>query len=237
MIRRQHRVLAVTTQRDEPDWLIDDLMVNLRDVVSDVLVHKVSRTGPWGHEGRQNLAKRDLLRAAGATWALFIDPDERLDHSAADYIPGIVASARLIDGTQAFGFPLREMWTPTAYRIDGSWGNKKPRVRLFWLRPESGMAYPNRPIHCGVAPRGSGRTAEVLPVNLYHLKNIEPENRAERAKAYMAADPEFAYQKPETAQRDWDWLTDETGLQLEEIPPGQGFTPPYTRPYEFKAPQ
>lgn len=227
------RVVAVTTQRDEPDWLVNDLTANL-PWCADVLVHKVPRSGPWGHEGQQNAAKRELLRQAGATWALFVDPDERIENAAADIIPDLLGQARRGTAT-AFGFPLREMWTPTAYRVDGTWGAKKPRVRLFWLRPEG--VYPDKPIHCGVAPFGSRASMALLPVNLYHLKNIEPGNRVERAKAYMAADPAFAHQKPETVQQNWDWLTDETGLQLEEIPEGRGFTPVYTRPYEFRAPE
>jgi len=229
------RVIAVTTQRSEPDWLVNDLVANLSPWVADVLVLQVPKSGPWGHEGQQNATKREMLRKAGATWALFVDPDERIEDRAAEAVPPILHAAYQAGSRYGvYGFPLREMWTPDAYRVDGSWGHKMPRHRLFWLR--SNAVYPDKPIHSGVAPLSTRRYREVLPVNLYHLKNIEPSNRTERAKAYMQADPTFAHQRPETAQLNWDWMADETNLQLETIPEGRGFTPPYAHPYTFTAP-
>jgi hypothetical protein len=232
---RSERVIAVTTQRSEPDWLIDDLMANLRLWVADVLVLQVPKTGPWGHEGEQNATKREMLRKAGATWVLFVDPDERIEDRAAELVPPILHAAYQAGNRHVvYGFPLREMWTPDAYRVDGNWGEKMPRHRLFWLRRDA--SYPHKPIHSGTAPLSTRRYREVLPVNMYHLKNIEPSNRVERAKAYMNADPDFVHQRAETSARNWDWMADETGLQLEGIPPGRGFTPPYSRPYAFTAP-
>jgi hypothetical protein len=68
-------------------------------------------------------------------------------------------------------------------------------------------------------------------------KNIEPENRVARAEAYLAADPRFEYQRRETARQDWSWLHDETDLELSEIEPGRGFTPPYVAgSYRFTVP-
>lgn len=233
------RVVAITTVRSEPDWLVEGLVRNLSPWCADVLVHRVPTTGPWGHEGKQLADKRRMLIQAGATWALFVDPDERIEDRAAEVLPAILehdyrSSDR--DGPRTvYGFPLKEMWTPEAYRIDGTWGDKLPRHRLFWLRHNA--RWPDKPIHCSPAPRGSKPHRVRLPVNLYHLKNIEPSNRIERARAYMDADPDFAHQRPESAARNWDWMSDETGLELESIPEGRGFTPPYTRAYEFRAPE
>lgn len=229
------RVVACTTQRNEPDWMLEDLHTNLAGWVDEIVVLQVPKTGPWLHEGEQNARKRAMLAKAGAQWAMHIDPDERIEDRAAHVIPLVLR--RGAPGTMTvLGFPLREMWTPTAYRMDGDWGNKLPRMRL-WRFDAPGLTYAHKAIHSPSTPRGSRYFRHTLDLNMYHLKNIEPANRVERAKAYMAADPNFEHQRPETRARNWNWLVDETGLLLEEIPEGRGFSPSYTRPYEFKAPE
>lgn len=218
-------ITATYARRDEPQWLIDDLRSNLA-WVDDFLEMQTPTEGPWPHEGRQLAERRRLLLERGATWTLWVDPDERLEDTAAELVRAAVERAERHSPRVLFGFPLREMWTPTQWRRDGVWGNKLPRWRLFKLR--AGQTFRDKPIHCAVRPNGLSR--RVLPVNLYHLKNIEPSNRVARAQAYEAAD------RGHRERRVWSWLYDERGLELAEIEPGREFSPPYTRPYYFNMP-
>lgn len=218
---------AIYARRDEPAELVDGLRANLA-WVDHIVEVPVAPDGPWDHEGRLNARKRDLLERAGAGWVLFVDPDERVEDSAADLIPPLLATARR---STIFMFPFREMWTPTQWRCDGQWGVKGARKRLFHLHP--GQRFPDKPIHCQPIPIVPRRFRQLLPTFMYHLKMIEPGNRVERARAYRDADPAGRWLNG----GDWTHLHDETGLQLADIEPGRGFSPPY-RPgsYVFTAP-
>lgn len=230
---RSLRLVAVTARRSEPDWLVDDLIKNLA-WVDEVGVIEVDKAGPWGHEGKLNARKRELARSMGAGWVLFIDPDERIEDAGGPVVRELLAHANVYQPDTVFGFALKEMWTPTQYRIDGDWGRKLPRMRLFKLRREGSQRFANKPIHCGVSPRSVNTVRVPLPINLYHLKNIEPANRRERAKAYHEADPKHEHQRIEG--NGWGWLYDEAGMELEAVPEDRQFTPGYHSPYLFTAP-
>lgn len=225
------KIVATYKRRSEPDSLIADLKANLSPWVDAFVELRTPRTGPWPHEGQLVNRQRQLVRREhGAVWVLFIDPDERIEDQAVNVVREAISRATL---DTVFGFPLREMWTPTQWRRDGDWGRKLPRHRLFHLHP--GQQFPDKPIHCGVSPRGLRRHRVTLPCAMYHLKNIEPANRVERAVAYLDADPRFEHQRREG--RDWSWLYDETGIELADIEPGRGFSPAYEPgSYLFVAP-
>lgn len=221
------RLTAIYARRDEPDELIDGLRQNLA-WVDRIIEVETPRTGPWPHEGRLNAHKRELLAAAGAGWCLFVDPDERIEDRAAQLVPTILADA---SRRTIFTFPFREMWTLTHWRCDGAWGTKGDRKRLFHLH--AGQTFPNKPIHCQPVPQHSRLSRVRLPVFMYHLKMIEPANRAARARAYLDADPAGRWLNG----GDWSHLADEGGLELAEIEPGRGFSPPYRQgSYSFQAP-
>ena len=248
--RPRFPIVCVYAVRSEPDWLVRDMRANLPWVTDFLELDNRAATGGWQHEGelrrRQIRMVRDWLKGRpGATgaWVLQLDPDERLEDRAADIIPAILAGLERGEHSGALhrvtlSFPLREMWTPAAYRVDGEWAKKKPRVRLFWYSPTALQAFRfHRPIHVGLMPRlAAGESIRVrTEINLYHLKSIEPMNRVRRAAAYLDADPNFDHQRREG--RDWTWLYDESGLQLEAIPDGRGFSPPYLAgSYDFIAP-
>lgn len=227
------KIIATYKRRAEPQSLIDDLRANLAPWVDGFVELQQSRSGGWQHEGQSLDRQRRLIRREhGSCWVLFVDPDERIEDAAVNVVREAIARASAGEQAQ-FQFPLREMWTPTQWRCDGTWGTKKPRTRLYHLHP--GQTFRNKPIHCGVVPIGPAGNRTTLPVAMYHLKNIEPENRVARARAYLDADPRFEHQRREG--RDWDWLFDETGLQLAEIEPGRGFTPAYVPgSYTFTVP-
>ena len=226
--RPPSHLTAVYARRDEPQELVDGLRENLH-WVDQLIEVQTPRVGPWPHEGRLNAHKRELLAAAGAGWVLFIDPDERVEDRAAELVPPVLAGA---SRRTVFTFPFREMWTPTQWRCDGAWGAKGDRKRLFYLMP--GQVFLNKPIHCQPVPQVSRLWRQRLPVFMYHLKMIEPDNRWERARAYREADPAGRWLRG----GDWSQLMDESGLELADVEPGRGFTPPYRLgSYSFEAPE
>jgi len=97
------------------------------------------------------------------------------------------------------------MWTPHSYRVDDVWGRKR-RSGFFRLEWKTGT----RP----------------LELNLYHLKMIEPTSRAEHVRVHTPVNTR------DSRACGFDYMTDERGLRLEQMPQGRGFSPPY-RPYSF----
>lgn len=151
----------------------------------------------------------DLAERAGERcWYLQTAPDERFSEAAEEAVRVAIDDHPLM----RFTFRLRELWTPTEYRVDGVWGGKRRR-RLYQLNPGG--------------PIGSYTTD--LDVNLYHLKMIEEENRRRRREVFTD------HNTWDNKTRGFDYLTDERGLALEAIPPGQSYFPEY-RTYEFQVP-
>lgn len=201
------RLVVGYAHKYEPSWLIDDLRENLSWVDGFVSLDQTDRVDElWSPRAERVRALQDLGRKVGGEWMMIIDPDERLEDDAEARI------RELIDGDpkRRFTFQFRELFTPTHYRIDGVWGSKTRR-RLFHLRQAR-------------APR------VLVDLNLYHLKHIEPENRALRARVHKQANTW------DNHRLGFDYLADDKGMVLEEIPEGRGFQPAY-RPYRFQVPE
>lgn len=226
----------------EPQWLVDDMQENLHyaDCFAEVDC-RARETEFWIHEGEYRRLQRKALLEAGirrGDWVLVTSPDERWDDSGEQTI------RELMDKQEkaVYVFPLREMWNPTQYRVDGIWGRKtRPRLYPF----EENQIFSDRrlqSIPVPVYPRYPRRFVPEL--NLYHLKTIEPESRKNRALAYEVCDPRYKLQSgrshksidPEGrfAAEGYHYLYNEDGLETEEIPEGKGFSPAYDRPYIFK---
>lgn len=163
--------------------------------------------------------RRHLLavaaRDAGADWILAVDPDERFEKRFASAIRPLTAGNEYL----AFSFPLRELYAPHAYRVDGIWG-KKAQTRL--IRVPSNFDSSPMPLHSpwhAIAPAVEIRVVEF---NLYHLKMITPERRMARRDLYNYLDPERKLQPI-----GYDYLTDEAGMELENIPIHRFFDPPF----------
>lgn len=222
------RLVATFGIRWEPQWLVDDMVANLSPWVDDFACIDDRSRDPgevWGHEGNFRRRQRELCAKMRADWILVCCPDERWEDRAGDVV------RPLIDGRKhkkIYRFHCREMFTPTAYRVDGRWGHR-PRARLYPLLPNQQMAYHKR-IHSADTPRNRDYQRVTLDLNFYHLKMIEPENRARRAQVFTDLDPTFSCQ-PSMRTIGWDYMTDETGMALEEIPPGRGYSPAHTRRY------
>lgn len=210
-LRERMKLIAVTFFRYEPSFLVADWMENVEWIREDGLGETIAidtsdHDAPWIPKAERRRAMTNLARGSGADFLLELDADERLEDNARKVIPELLADPK--EPYPHFRFPLREMWTPTEYRVDGWWG-KKRRGRL-------------RPVR-----NGSGRGIHA-PLNIYHLTHIERESRQARRDTHRV------HNRWDNGGR-FDYLLNEKGLKLEAIPEGRGFSPPYTKPYIRKA--
>jgi hypothetical protein len=194
------RIIAAFAYRYEPDWLIEQLRQNLSWVDGFAELDDRDAAGLWGVRAKRTHRLMEIARAMEPDWILYTAPDERLEDRAAVVLRGLADS----DATR-YALNLREMWTPKQYRVDGVWGRKR-RGRFF--RP------------------GVHTETRHVDLNIYHLKMIEPANRAERARVHAIANTW------DNKARGFDYMLDERGLRLGRIPAGREYTPAY-RPYVF----
>lgn len=156
----------------------------------------------------------DEAKRLNADWALALDPDERLEPAAAVELRAIMARRRAC----LVNFRLREMFEPDAYRIDGIWGSKTI-CRMF---PLAGMEFDHDQMHSSWEPVRPKLPRRESQINIYHLKMLTAERRQARRNLYAGFDPLRRAQAI-----GYDYLVDETGLQLERIPPERMFWPPH----------
>lgn len=201
--------------------LVPDLLANIGPLV-DGWISWDDRNAKEAFSG--DTARRHALieaaHAVGAQWILAVDPDERFEVGAAKTIRKLVR----VPGCVCWTFELKELYTPTAYRIDGLWGRKRQK-RLF---PIFDSQFPiaergtfnSRPLHDHWVPPTYSTLHSRL--NLYHLKMIEPARRIARSELYNALDPHRHYQ-----QVGYDYLRDDDGAVLEPIPADRHYLPPH----------
>lgn len=236
------RLIALLQARDEqrfiPGWLenvapVVDGIVALDDGSQDStadmlsshpkLLHLIRNpTGqPWNERANQ-MALLKEGRRQGADWFLCVDADERLEIAFAADVARLLAEARE-RGVEAFTLRFRELWNDRHhYRADGIWG-RKARHRLFRNDPRHTRFDP-RPLHRHWMPleivTRLATVGAALPYNLYHLRMVRPQDREARRQRYLTLDPENRYQ-PEG----YDYLVDETGMELARIPAERDFLP------------
>lgn len=175
-----------------------------RGAVDDVMSDEVSR----------RLALLDAAREAGAEWVLAVDPDERFETRLRRIMPS------LLDGdATAYSLAFREMYTPNKYRVDGLWGAKR-QVRLIRIAEGIVTEQPHGVYHLPWSTFLQEPRVRRADANVYHLKMITAERRRARAALYTGIDPEHRMQPV-----GYDYLADDTGMQLERIPFGRGYRP------------
>lgn len=201
--------------------LIPDLIQNL-DFVDGFIIHddRASKA-KWYHEGNIRNALIEKARKAGADWVICVDPDERFERSAGKKIRKLIETDKNI----IYGFHFRELWEPYKYRYDGVWG-KKAKFVLFPLK--DGQRFDNYKLHSNWNPINEEYERELTSLNLYHLKNIDPRNRVDRAKLYNDLDPD---KKMQTIG--YDYLADETGLKLKSVSLTRRYFPAYNDEYRI----
>lgn len=193
--------------------LVADLLENVSPFIDGwISWDDRERTTLWYHEGEIRQTLINAAREQGADWVLCIDPDERFERSASEIIPALTMGDRHI----IWGFPLRELFAVNKYRVDGIWGEKKC-WRLFALNAD--QQFMNNNVHSAWYPINPGYSMQQANVNVYHLKMIDPEARTARAELYKQIDSHGIQ------EIGYDYLTDETGMILEEIPHSRIYNP------------
>ncbi len=215
LLRRRPRVIAIFSFRYDAD-LVPDLIENLRPIVDGYVAYDDrGASKAYTDERARKAVLRKEAREMGAEWLLCIDPDERLEMATSERIKTMTNAIAPVIWT----FGLREMYTPTAYRVDGGWKKK----RLGCLFPViDRQIFSDVPLHGQRAPLNPKYKKRDSGLNLYHLKMIDAERRKARRDFYKALDPESDYQKI-----GYDYLGDETGLELEEVPASRLYRPLY----------
>lgn len=207
------RTIAVFSYRYDAH-LVPDLVANLDPIVDGwIALDDRQAQGIFSSETERRRSLLDAAHDARADWILAVDPDERLECSAADRIGRLTSRNERI----AWGFRFREMYSATDYRIDGLWG-AKVQHRLF--RAYDPAEYRSKDLHGLWYPADIGFKQRTTDLNLYHLKMIEPRRRSGRQALYKHLDP-----KHEMQDIGYDYLADETDARFERIPPGRGYNP------------
>ncbi|HKG35451.1 MAG TPA: hypothetical protein VKA89_03320, partial [Solirubrobacterales bacterium] len=147
---------------------------------------------------------------------------ERLENAFAERAGTLLDEAER-DGIDVLRFNLRELWGDAHhYRCDGVW-DRKTLCRLFRNRPGDRRFDPRR-LHRFWMPlelvADLGRVGRHCDLDIYHLRMIEARDRERRAARYRDLDPDALYQS-----LGYEYLLDETGLELRRIPEERGFFP------------
>ncbi|HMS93791.1 MAG TPA: glycosyltransferase [Tabrizicola sp.] len=207
-------VIAVFSYRYEAH-LVPDFIANIRPAVHGYVAwdDRASTTSLSSEPERRNRLLAEA-RAMGARWILAVDPDERVEDRLAERLPELVSQGE----GNLWMFQKHEMFTPDSYRVEGIWGEKHHLV----LFP---MAAVRRDLEKALHGAWVARTGFVVrhaQVNIYHFRMATPERRRLRRELYAAADPKRHLQRV-----GYDYLDDERGMILEQIPKGREFSPPF----------
>lgn len=171
----------------------------------------------WDEVGNHRALIQAALRHC-AEWVVCVDADERLEQHFRTRAERVIARGQLL-GYSAYAVRLRELWDdPGQYRVDGIWGQKMV-ARLFRLREDH--EFDARPLHGLKAPLQALRRGRFpkADLNIYHLAMLRAEDREMRRRRYEEADPNRRWQRI-----GYEYLTDQSGLTLQSLPPGRGFS-------------
>jgi hypothetical protein len=169
-------------------------------------------------DGKNHRALTEAAWKHDADWLFGIDADERVERRFRERAEREIAAAES-RGPDAVWVPFRELWdSPDQYRSDGIWGGKR-KVCLFRSDPDH--RFDDRRVHALWAsvpePPDGWPNADLA---LYHLRMIHPQDRAARHARYERIDPDHRWQTI-----GYDYLLDETGMELTPIPPGRHYAP------------
>ena len=206
------QIFAVFSYRFD-HHLVADMIQNIRPIVDGwVSYDDRNSTELFSNENRRRRALLDAAITSGAKWILAVDPDERFEISCANRLHTIVGLRR----NAAWSFNLRELYSPTTFRVDGIWGQKK-QTRFFPAKP---LENHNVSALHGQWFDPSNFEVKHSGLNIYHLKMIAPARRKGRRDLYATLDPKNQYQAI-----GYDYLTDEVDAQFEHISSGRHYDP------------
>jgi glycosyl transferase family 2 len=169
-------------------------------------------------DGRNHRALTEAAWRHSADWLLGLDADERLERDFRPRAEEEIARAER-DRQAALWVWFRELWdAPDRVRVDGIWGGKR-KACLF--RSDRGHHFDDRRVHANWASwPPAGDDYPQADLNIYHLRMIDPEDRRRRLMRYRRIDPDNVWQ-----EMGYDYLLDETGLELRPLEPGREYVP------------
>ena len=210
------KIIAATYYKFDKDYL-EDYKKNLAPLVDDFLLVEDKNAGFMYDEG--NFRKRliDQAKNMGADWIVVLDPDERLEKSAPRKLRKMIIENH---GKKVmFKLNFRELYESNKYRHDGEWG-KKIRIPIFPILIDN--IYSNQKLHTPKQPLNSDYEIIDTNLNIYHLKHIKSELRNHRKELYEKLDPNHKFQTI-----GYDYLDDDTGMELKKIPSLRMYKPKY----------
>lgn len=212
------KIAGLTFFRFDKDYL-EDWKRNLNPLCDGFIAIYDKDGGFMYDEGhyRQKLYQRAFDE--GYNWAVVLDPDERIETRGAKRLRKIIKKIEQDDKKVMFKVAYRELYSPKCYRVDGIWGNKE-RICVFPLLDSN--VYSDASLHMPKHPLNEDYEIIDSGINVYHLKHIDPRLRVQRRNLYNKLDPEHQFQ-----EIGYDYLTDETDIQLEKIPLGRRYAPKY----------
>lgn len=179
-------------------------------------VIKVGNRSNFGaNEVTNRLMLLEMARRHKADWLLCFDADFRFERKFLDRLREIISAS---ESKPVVWLKLRDLWnSPDQYRVDGVWGKKE--LPLLFPRVPFNRYHERGTLHTQwVPPWLQNPTLQThTDWNVYHLGSISEELRQKRVETHNLADPERKW------QGDYNYLGDETGLQVERIPDGRGF--------------
>ena len=212
------KITALTYYRFDEDYL-EDYRKNLKNLCDDYLIIKDIEGGLMHAEGEYRQRLYQQAYEQGTKWAVVLDPDERLEKRAGKILKKLIRQAEKENVKRIFKFNYREMYTSNEYRCDEIWNNKE-RVVVFPLLEEN--IYSDAALHMPKHPLNSDYEIINTDLNIYHLKHINPALRQHRRDIYEKLDADHKYQTI-----GYDYLIDETGIELAKISWKRRFTPKY----------
>jgi glycosyltransferase involved in cell wall biosynthesis len=183
------------------------------------LVRVAPERPAWDEAGNYSALVAEAVKA-GADWVISLDADERVERRFRVRAERAIRRGRLL-GCDAFAVRLRDLWgARDRQRVDGVWGRRAP-LRMFRAR-RSDASLDVRPLHASKVPldaRRVGRYPPLADVCVYHLRMIDPADRLKRRRRYEELDPGGRM----NAGFGYEYLTDETGLELRPVDGKRGF--------------
>lgn len=207
--------MFLNDREDNPDYSLRVIRVAADGLLlAHIERSQLANEDPFAFETRNRTILLNEALAEGADYMLCLDADERLEVNFLKQMREWLSMHTEV----SLWAQVRDLWnSPRQYRIDGPWSKKQKPVMFPARSVRERQYHEGNVLHrswLGYEIKGSGTTAVY---NLYHLGSLTPELRQQRVRQHEIADPEHRWQK------DYTYLADETGLQVEKIPDGRGW--------------
>jgi len=159
----------------------------------------IKKFGFWQYEDNREWGKfqfsikTDLLKRAGRLnpdWIIALDMDEVFDEHFSRREAELLTSQKEI----GFHFYIVNLWNDKEHYNKGlSFWN----IRFYQFRPELGLDFARKNVHCGLAPPVFYHYGWHAPFHVEHCGLLTQENRALKIKRYEQYDPRAIFKGKE----------------------------------------